>query len=54
MKSLGGGPFFAFNLSGEAARTPAPHQLRHYHSRKVPPPSRGLKQSQAFQDGIIS
>jgi len=23
-------------------------------SRKVPPPSQGLKQSQAFQDGIIS
>jgi len=37
------------------ARTPAPHQLRHYsQSKSAVPPSHGLKQSQAFQDGIVS
>jgi len=55
MKSLRGGPFFAFSLPGEAARAPLPPvSYVAAHSRKVPSPNHGLKQSQAFQDGIIS
>jgi len=38
MKSLRGGPFFAFSLPGGAARTPAPRQLRHYPQSKSAAP----------------
>ena len=55
MKSLRGGPFFAFSLPEGAARTPGPRQLHRYpQSKSAAPPSHGLKQSQAFQDGITS
>jgi len=55
MKSLGGGLFFAFSLPG-GRRTPlCPRQLRRCpQSKSAASPSHGLKQSQAFQDGIIS
>ena len=54
MKSLRGGPFFAFSLPGVAARPPVPPSVTPLQSKSAAPPSHGLKQSQAFQDGIIS
>ena len=44
MKSLRGGPFFAFSLPGGAARTPAPPvSYATTNSRKVPPPKPRVK-----------
>ena len=60
MKSVRGGLFLAFNLPGGPTRTSAPRQLHTVEkcfrpqSKSVAPPSHRLKQSQAFQDGIIS
>jgi len=55
MKSLRGGPFFAFSLPvGQRAPLPPPSVTPLPTVEKCRPPSHGLKQSQAFQDGIIS
>jgi len=54
MKSLRGDPFFALACQGGGAH-PAPVSYATTHSRKVSPPqAKGLKQSQALQDGIIN
>jgi len=54
MKSLRGGPFFACSLPGGGAHPCPPSVMPLPTVEKCRPPSHGLKQSQAFQDGIIS
>jgi len=54
MKSLRGGPFFAFSLPGVVAYPLPPSVTPLPTVEKYRPPSYGLKQSQALQDGIIS
>jgi len=52
MKSLRGGPFFAFSLPGGWRAPLPPRQLRHYpQSKSAAPPCHGLKQSQASFSG---
>jgi len=54
MKSLRGGPFFAISLPG-GWRAPLPPSVTTLPTlEKCRPPSHVLKQSQAFQDAIIS
>jgi len=54
MKSLRGGPFFAFSLPGGRCAPLPPSVTPLPTVEKCRPPSHGLKQSQAFQNGIIS
>ena len=55
MKSLRGGPFFAFSLPGGRRALLLPRHLRHCpQSKSAALPKPRVKQSQAFQDGIIS
>ena len=54
MKSLRGAHFLHLAFQGGGAHPWPPVSYAAAHSRKVQPPNHGLKQSQTFQDGIIS